>query len=104
MFMDTLDSESAEAATEAEQGTGDSGGAAVQVTASDRKLIKQQEYSVETKAFTEFVDALEGVVADSGGYVEYSDISGKKVNMETIGMPDIPLESLRIDWIILKAR
>ena len=44
VFMDTLDSESAEAATEAEQGTGDSGGAAVQVTASDRKLIKQQEY------------------------------------------------------------
>lgn len=74
VFMDTLDSESAEA----EQGTGDSGGAAVQVTASDRKLIKQQEYSVETKAFTEFVDALEGVVADSGGYVEYSDISGEE--------------------------
>ena len=78
VFMDTLDSESAEAATEPEQGTGDSGGAAVQVTASDRKLIKQQEYSVETKAFTEFVDALEGVVADSGGYVEYSDISGEE--------------------------
>lgn len=77
-FVDTLYNESTEAAAGMEEGTQDSGGVAVPVTDSDRKLIKRQEYSVETKAFTEFVDALEGLMADLGGYVEYSDISGEE--------------------------
>lgn len=78
VFVDTLYNESTEAAADMAEGTQDSGGVAVPVTDSDRKLIKRQEYSVETKAFTEFVDALEGLMTDLGGYVEYSDISGEE--------------------------
>lgn len=77
-FMNTLDSADTEVAAGTEQGTQGSGGAAVQVTDSGRKLIRRQEYSVETKAFSEFVDALEQLTADFGGYVEYSDISGEE--------------------------
>lgn len=52
------------------------GSSSSQVSDPDRKLIKRQNYSVETKSFDEFLESLNGLVSASGGYVEYSEING----------------------------
>lgn len=60
------------AADSKESGTGNE----AQPLDSGRKLIKRQDYSVETKEFDKFVQELEQLVSSSGGYMEYSDVSG----------------------------
>lgn len=60
----------------AEDGKDAGGSSSPQMADPDRKLIKRQNYSVETKNFDEFLETLNGIVSSSGGYVEYSEISG----------------------------
>lgn len=55
----------------------DSGAGSVTQTADpNRKLIKNLDYTVETREFDEFVEKLNKLVNDSGGYVEYAQVSG----------------------------
>lgn len=49
-------------------------------SASGRKLIRTVNLSMETLEFESFVSALQKAVAETGGYIESSDISGNSYN------------------------
>lgn len=49
---------------------------------SGQKLIKDVGMSVETKTFDEFMETIKGQVANLGGYVESSDVSGGSYQYE----------------------
>lgn len=49
-------------------------------SASGRKLIRTVNLSMETLEFESFVSALQKAVAETGGYIENSDISGNSYN------------------------
>ncbi len=49
-------------------------------SASGRKLIRTVSLSMETLEFESFVSALQKAVAETGGYIESSDISGNSYN------------------------
>lgn len=51
-------------------------GGSVQAVDRSRKLIRYEDYSIETKEFDEFVEALNKLVSETGGYIEYSEVSG----------------------------
>lgn len=53
---------------------------AVQPVASNRKLIRNVNLSVETTSFDTLISNLTGAVSGFGGYVEQSDISGNSVS------------------------
>ena len=49
-------------------------------SASGRKLIRTVNLSMETLEFEGFISALQKAVAEAGGYIESSDISGNSYN------------------------
>lgn len=54
----------------------ETGSSDVPDAAAGRKLIQTVTLSVETETFEEYVESLDVVVLESGGYVEYSNVSG----------------------------
>lgn len=73
------EAKNADTAGQAAEGTADAGSGSDsvgQVTDPNRKLIKTQNYSVETKAFDKFLNQLNELVNTSKGYVEQSDVQG----------------------------
>ncbi|MDD3277678.1 MAG: DUF4349 domain-containing protein [Lachnospiraceae bacterium] len=52
----------------------------VNVQENNRKLIKTEYLSVQTKQFDEFLKTITQKVTELGGYVEHSDISGNAIN------------------------
>ena len=57
--------------TEADKGAGEA-----------RKIIERIELTVQTKAFDELMDAIETQVAELGGYVENSRVSGREFDSD----------------------
>lgn len=49
------------------------------ITATGRKLIRQVDLSVETQTFDEFISQLGERIAQLGGYIEQSEISGNSI-------------------------
>lgn len=58
-------------------GLGDGGAAPADIT---RKLIRNVDLSLESREFDKAVEGLNQLVADLGGYIEYSDISGRSLD------------------------
>lgn len=57
-------------------------GSGVNVQDTSRKLIKYEDYSIETKEFDQFTEELSELVSASEGYIEYSEVSGNDTGYE----------------------
>lgn len=67
-----------EAPEQTHSDSGNSNGAG-DITATGRKLIRQVDLSVETQTFDEFISQLGERIAQLGGYIEQSEISGNSI-------------------------
>lgn len=75
-FVEETISEEA-VAEDSENRTSSSDSSKAETVSDNRKLIKRTNLSLETLEFDEFINSLETLVEESGGYVEYLDQSNE---------------------------